>query len=78
VPIAAAPPPAPLPTAPAAESGSHDLGGELRSLERARIIEALEKCAGNQSKAAEMLGMSRRTLVSRIAEYGLPRPRKPV
>ena len=32
--------------------------------------------AGNQSKAAEALGISRRTLVSRLSEFGLPRPRK--
>jgi two-component system response regulator AtoC len=68
---------APAPPAPR-PSGGADLQGEIRSLERARIIEALDNCAGNQSKAAELLGISRRTLVSRIAEFGLPRPRKPV
>ncbi len=46
--------------------------------ERDRIVEALQMCRGNQTKAAEVLGISRRTLVSRIAEYDLPRPRKPV
>jgi DNA-binding NtrC family response regulator len=45
-------------------------------LERQRIIEALEKCAGNQTAAAELLGISRRTLVSRLSDYDLPRPRK--
>jgi DNA-binding NtrC family response regulator len=59
-------------------SGGADLQGEVRSLERTRIIEALHNCGGNQSKAAASLGISRRTLVSRIAEFGLPRPRKPV
>jgi DNA-binding NtrC family response regulator len=44
--------------------------------ERARIIDALRACKGNQTKAAEMLQISRRTLVSRITEFGLPRPRK--
>jgi two-component system, NtrC family, response regulator AtoC len=52
------------------------LASEIRSLERARIIEVLDRCSGNQTKAAELLGVSRRTLVSRLAEYGLPRPRK--
>jgi two-component system, NtrC family, response regulator AtoC len=56
--------------APAAEDGAE-------VSERQRIIEALEKCAGNQTYAATMLGISRRTLVSRIKAYGLPRPRKP-
>lgn len=44
--------------------------------ERARIVAALEACAGNQTKAAAMLGISRRTLIYRLDHYGLPRPRK--
>jgi DNA-binding NtrC family response regulator len=44
--------------------------------ERQRIADALETCAGNQTRAAEMLGISRRTLLNRLAEYGMPRPRK--
>jgi len=44
--------------------------------ERARIIRALERCAGNQTHAARLLGVSRRTLISRIERYDLPRPRK--
>jgi two-component system, NtrC family, response regulator AtoC len=44
--------------------------------ERRRISEALEQCAGNQTRAAAVLGISRRTLVTRLAEYNFPRPRK--
>jgi two-component system, NtrC family, response regulator AtoC len=44
--------------------------------ERARIVEALAACAGNQSRAAKMLGMPRRTFVSRLDEYQIPRPKK--
>jgi two-component system, NtrC family, response regulator AtoC len=44
--------------------------------ERERIEQALVACAGNQSRAAESLGMPRRTLVRKIAELGLPRPRR--
>jgi transcriptional regulator with GAF, ATPase, and Fis domain len=44
--------------------------------ERARIIRALDQCAGNQTHAARLLGVSRRTLISRIERYQLPRPRK--
>jgi two-component system, NtrC family, response regulator AtoC len=48
----------------------------MDALERKRIIDALERCAGNQTKAAELLGISRRTLVTRLSAYNLPRPRK--
>ena len=44
--------------------------------ERARIIAALERCAGNQTRAAEALGMPRRTLVKRLAQYGIRRPKR--
>ena len=44
--------------------------------ERALIARALEQAGGNQSKAAELLGISRRTLINRLDEYGMKRPRK--
>jgi hypothetical protein len=44
--------------------------------ERRRIARALAECGGNQTKAAKRLGISRRTLVTRLGTYGLPRPRK--
>ncbi|HWZ88574.1 MAG TPA: helix-turn-helix domain-containing protein, partial [Polyangiaceae bacterium] len=47
-----------------------------KSPERDQIIEALRQCGGNQSRAAGQLGISRRTLISRLGEYELPRPRK--
>jgi transcriptional regulator with PAS, ATPase and Fis domain len=46
--------------------------------ERQLIIDALAACAGNQSRAAKMLGMPRRTFVARLDEYKIPRPKKPV
>jgi two-component system, NtrC family, response regulator AtoC len=52
------------------------LAAEYEEVERRGIIEALVAAGGNQSRAAEMLGISRRTLVTRIIEFGLPRPRK--
>ena len=45
--------------------------------ERQRIIDALSACAGNQSRAAKMLGMPRRTFVARLDQYQIPRPKKP-
>jgi two-component system response regulator AtoC len=50
---------------------------QLRWLgEREDIVNALAQCAGNQSQAARVLGMSRKTLVKRLDEFSLPRPRK--
>lgn len=44
--------------------------------ERDRIAAALDETGGNQTEAASLLGISRRTLVHRLEKYGLPRPRK--
>ena len=43
--------------------------------ERRRIVSALADCGGNQSRAAKLLGISRNTLIARIRELGLARPR---
>ncbi|MEP6861778.1 MAG: sigma 54-interacting transcriptional regulator [Deltaproteobacteria bacterium] len=44
--------------------------------ERDRILEALDACGGNQTMAAESLGMSRRALVYRLQAWGLTKPRR--
>jgi len=45
-------------------------GGTLAELEKTAILQALKKASGNRTRAAEDLGISRRTLHRKIAEYG--------
>jgi DNA-binding NtrC family response regulator len=47
----------------------------LAEKERAELVSALEKCDLNQTHAAKLLGVSRRTLINRMVKHGLPRPR---
>ncbi len=63
------PPAEPLP--PLREVREH-----FQEAERGRIIAALERVNGNQTEAAKLLGIARRTLIKRLDAYGLPRPRK--
>ncbi|HEY4106490.1 MAG TPA: helix-turn-helix domain-containing protein, partial [Polyangiaceae bacterium] len=71
--------------------GANDRAATARSLEisrtvslspaedeRQRVLAALASCGGNQTRAAKLLGFSRRTLVNRLREYNLPRPKKPL
>jgi DNA-binding NtrC family response regulator len=51
------------------------LRADLARHERERILSALEK-AGTQAEAAKLLGISRRTLINRLEEYEIARPRK--
>ena len=61
---------------PSASRPQGDLRKDLDELERERIVTALAQCAGNQTHAARLLGISRRTLIVRLDAYALPRPRK--
>ena len=71
---------APDSSAPSAAASEPDpsarLRQELADIERQRVLDALEQCGGNQSLAAEKLGISRRTLVYRLSAFGLTRSRK--
>ncbi len=51
------------------KEGSLALNGDLDHVERQMIFQTLERCGGNQSKAAEMLGISRRTLLRKLKIY---------
>lgn len=41
---------------------------------RDELVAALDQFAGNQTRAAKSLGISRQTLIERIKKYGIPRP----
>ena len=44
--------------------------------ERQQILDALDACGGNQTHAARLLGVSRRTLINKLEKFAVPRPRK--
>lgn len=53
-----------------------DDDGPPSESERTKLISALGEAAWNQSRAAEILGVSRRTIIRRMERFGIPRPRK--
>ena len=62
-----------VPAAPVrvAASASPSAGGSLADAERERILSALAECRNNKTKAAEVLGISRRTLHRKLKEWGM-------
>jgi transcriptional regulator with GAF, ATPase, and Fis domain len=75
--VPASPPTVPdLAPPPTDVSLYEDARRAARELERRRIAEAMERCGGNQTRAAQLLRISRRTLVARLTEYGFARPLK--
>jgi DNA-binding NtrC family response regulator len=63
-PLAPAPPPPPVTDTRAA-------------LERQQLVEALAQSAGNQTRAARLLGISRRAFCERLKKHQIPRPQAP-
>lgn len=57
--------PAPRPSAPVLEGPV-----DLQTLEKRHILAVLESVSGDKTRAAQLLGVSRRTLERRVAEWG--------
>ena len=64
----------------ASEAGAVDAGAGdapdhlsqvVRDAERAALLRALERCGGNRSDAARLLGVSRSTFYAKLEKYGL-------
>jgi two-component system response regulator AtoC len=72
-------PPAPAPAAAAASqpgpadaaSAAGELRKEVDKAELSVIQDTLERCGGNRSLAARLLGVSRRTLYNKLARHGV-------
>lgn len=62
----------PAPAPPEATASTED----ARANGRQQLIDALAQAAGNQTRAARALGISRFQLMRRLADHGVPRPRK--
>jgi DNA-binding NtrC family response regulator len=45
------------------------VGSSAAAVEQQLILATLEACAGNKQKAAEVLGLSLKTLYNRLAAY---------
>jgi len=52
-----------------ANASGPQVGGTVAEMERRLILDTLEHCAGNRTKAAELLGISVRTLRNKLHEY---------
>lgn len=58
------PGPAPMP-------GAASLPGAVADIERQRVVEALQRCGGVQTRAASILGITPRQLGYRLKKYGI-------
>ncbi len=48
------------------------IGSSLKEMEKEVILKTLEQTGGNRTKAALILGVTRKTLQNKIKEYGIP------
>jgi two-component system response regulator HydG len=63
----------PVDVAPTREGELRIPGSTMGEIERHAILATLEACAGSTTRAAELLGISVRTIQYRLHEYGLAR-----
>jgi len=63
--------PTAAPVAPAAAAPSAPRPVSLEDWERQAILEALDTCAGNKCRAAQLLNMSRSALYEKLKKYGI-------
>ena len=54
-----------------------DAGVSVEALERALIVFALTQTAGNRTRAARLLGLTRSALLYRMRKHGLDHPEPP-
>jgi two-component system response regulator HydG len=64
-----APAPRPVPAGRADAPAPAANGGSLADSEREKILAVLASCGGNKSKAADILGISRRTIHRKLKEW---------
>jgi DNA-binding NtrC family response regulator len=59
------------PGPPATTATFRPIAEEIEELEKRRMSEALKASGGNQSRAADLIGMPRRTFVTKMGKYDL-------
>jgi two-component system response regulator AtoC len=55
---------------PPAPAASASPAGTLDEIERQAVLDALARCQGNRTKAAELLNVSRKTILNKIKQFG--------
>jgi two-component system response regulator AtoC len=80
VPVKVSPPDTVVPAASPAVSAQTEASGppppvsrpeSLEAIEKAAILAALERCGGNRTRAAEELGITRKTILNKLKTYGM-------
>jgi transcriptional regulator with GAF, ATPase, and Fis domain len=59
-----------------AAATTDDFRSRIHLLQRERIVTVLHRVAGNQTEAAKLLGVSRRTLINWLRRHQIARPRR--